>query len=183
MRYIFPDKIEKTLFLRLGISWLGILCIRNLVRWELCYLGTLLLGTLYMYPYYILYFLYFFLQHIHSYIHSPRVHSCFLIALREGLPGLPSRDANSGKPTHYFLSYAAPYLSYVAPSELRRTLLTIFTPVFLSHWRILHTVQCIRTVVVVGKGSKKTAHVLQCLLTMTTVSIYLQVRTCKPAIL
>ncbi len=40
------------------------------------------------------YFQYFFVQYIHSYIHSPRVHSCFLIALRsvEGLPGVPSRD-------------------------------------------------------------------------------------------
>ncbi len=43
------------------------------------------------------YFLYFFLQYIHSYIHSRKVHSCFLIALRsvEGLPGVPSRDSNS----------------------------------------------------------------------------------------
>jgi hypothetical protein len=46
------------------------------------------------------YFLYFFVHYIHSYIHSPRVHSCFLIALRsvEGLPGVPSRDSNSGQP-------------------------------------------------------------------------------------
>ncbi len=55
----------------------------------------------------------FFLQYIHSYIHSLRVHSCFLIALRsvEGLPGVPSRDSTSGlpysKPAHYFLSCAA----------------------------------------------------------------------------
>ncbi len=41
MRYIFLDKIEKTLWL--GILWLGILCTRNWVLWELCYVGTSLL--------------------------------------------------------------------------------------------------------------------------------------------
>jgi hypothetical protein len=56
-----------------------------------------------------------FFRTIHSFIHPPRVYSCFLIALRsvEGLPGVPSRDSNSGlpysKPTHYYLSCAAPY--------------------------------------------------------------------------
>ncbi len=51
-------------------------------------------------PLFFVYFLFFFIQYIHSYIHSPRVHSCFLIALRsvEGLPGVPSRDSNSGLP-------------------------------------------------------------------------------------
>ncbi len=37
----------------------------------------------------------------------------------KNLPGLPSRESNSGmpcsKPTHYHLSYAAPFLSYAAP--------------------------------------------------------------------
>ncbi len=70
-----------------------------------------------------------FIFYIFRTIHSLRVHSCFLIALRsvEGLPGVPSRDSNSGlpyiKPTHYYLSCAAPYLSCAAPwSELRHTL-------------------------------------------------------------
>ncbi len=44
-----------------------------------------------------LFSIFFSVQYSHSYIHSPRVHSCFLIALRsvEGLPGVPSRDSNS----------------------------------------------------------------------------------------
>ncbi len=66
----------------------------------------------------VLYLLYIFLQYINSYIPSPRVHSCFLIALRsvENLHGLPSRDSKSGqpysKPMHFYLSYAAPWLIF-----------------------------------------------------------------------
>jgi hypothetical protein len=41
-----------------------------------------------------------FVQYIHSYIHSPRVHSCFLVALRsvEGLLGVPTGIRNSDLP-------------------------------------------------------------------------------------
>ncbi len=78
--------------------------------WVLCSTLFILVASATLF----VYFLYFFLQYIRC-IHSPRVHSCFLIALRsvKGLPGVPSRDSNSGlqytKLTHYtFWAATAP---------------------------------------------------------------------------
>ncbi len=61
-------------------------------------------------------FLYFLVQYILSYIHLPRVHSFFLIALRsvEGLHGVPSRDSNSGLPySRHTTLWAAPHPNFV----------------------------------------------------------------------
>ncbi len=68
----------------------------------------------------LLYIFIFLLQYIHSYNHSlnnirwgpsPFLHSCWLSG--RNLPGVPSRDSNSGlpysKPALYQLSCAAPY--------------------------------------------------------------------------
>ncbi len=77
----------------------------------------------------------FFVQYIYSYIHSPRVQCCFLITLRsvEGLPGVPSRDSNSGlpysKPTHNYLSCAALW-------NVKKTL--VFTEFFKIEGQFLH---------------------------------------------
>ncbi len=63
-----------------------------------------------------------FIQYIYDlsigYPSIHQFHHC-LFAQRENLPGVPSRDSNSGmpysRPAHYQLSYAAPLLSYAAP--------------------------------------------------------------------
>jgi hypothetical protein len=53
---------------------------------------------------------------VHTFIHPFAEHSCFLIALRsvEGLLGVPTGIRNSdlpySKPTHYYLSCAAPWI-------------------------------------------------------------------------
>jgi hypothetical protein len=69
------------------------------------------------------------LQYIQSFTHnirwgpSPYLHSCRLSG--RNLPGVPSRDSNSGlpysKPPHYQLSCAAPYWAALHPTELRCT--------------------------------------------------------------
>jgi hypothetical protein len=71
-----------------------------------------------------IYFLYFFVQYIYSYIHSPRVHSCFRIALRIAEPGFELGPA---------VQQADALLSELRRtlSELRRTLFFLFFFFFL----------------------------------------------------
>ncbi len=86
------------------------------------------------------YFLYFFLQHIHSYIH-----------LNSGLP-----HSKSGRTT----IWATPQPIWSTPHPLS------YAPRFLlfshQYFFLVEGYCTLCTVVVVGKGSKKTAHVLQC---------------------